>query len=127
MSETYRKVTRLLVPTRCQPGEQGPPRGGDLSAHHSHGTSDVPLHLLPQRGGRVERIYTLRGAMPRRFLQHRQGEGTQRGLHHGAPHAWPQWAVTSTFIIPGLANLLILRKKPLLSDRIIPWHREFTG
>src|SRR6266851_1579028 len=95
MLETYRKVTRLLVPTRCQPGEQGPPRGGDLSAHHSHGASDVPHHLLPKRGGRVERVYTLRGAMPRRFLQYRQGEGTQGGLHHGAPHAWPQWAVPS--------------------------------
>ena len=28
--------------------------------------------------------------------------------------------VPSTFILPGIVNPLILRKKPLLSDRIIP-------
>jgi Transposase zinc-binding domain len=56
-----------------------------------------------------------------------KGKALKGGVHHGAPHAWPQWAITSTFIIPGIDNLLILRKKLLLSGRIIPSHREFTG
>ena len=54
------------------------------------------------------------------FYSDGQGQGAPGGLHHGPPHAWPQWAVPSTFIIPGIVNLLILRKKPLLSGRIIP-------
>ena len=57
------KLTRLLVPTRCQPSEQGPPRGGDLSAYHPDGPGDVPHDFLPERGGRVERIHALWGAM----------------------------------------------------------------
>ena len=54
------------------------------------------------------------------FYSDSQGQSPQRWLHRGAPHAWPQWAVPSTFILPGIVNPLILRKKPLLSDRIIP-------
>ena len=61
------------------------------------------------------------------FYSHGQGQGAPRGLYHGAPHAWAQWAVPSTFIIPGIVNLLILREKPLLRVRIIPHKREFTG
>src|SRR5712691_6041803 len=57
------KVTRLLVPTRCQPGEQGPSRGGDLSTHHPDGPGDVPHDLLPQRRGLVERIDEMRDAV----------------------------------------------------------------
>src|SRR5262252_3160466 len=44
-----------------------------------------------------------------------------------APYLGPTTAPTSTFIIPGIVNLLILRKKRLLSGRIVPYHREFTG
>src|SRR5712691_2043825 len=46
-----------------QPGEQGPPRGGDLSAHHPDGPGDVPHDLLPERYGFVERVHALRGAV----------------------------------------------------------------
>src|SRR5262252_2997101 len=66
-----------------------------VSAYHPDGAGDVPHDLLPERRGRVECVHTLRGAMPRRFLQHRQGEGAQGGLYHGAPHAWPPWALSS--------------------------------
>ena len=38
--------------------------GGDLSAHHPDGAGHVPHDLLPQRGGRIERVHALRGAMP---------------------------------------------------------------
>ena len=47
-----------------QPGEQGPPRGGHLSAYHPDGAGDVPHDLLPERGGRVECVHALRGAVP---------------------------------------------------------------
>src|SRR6516165_2564424 len=45
----------------------------------------------------------------------------------GAAHVGPTTAPTSTFIIPGIVNLLILRKKRLLSGRIVPHYREFPG
>ena len=38
--------------------------GGYLSAHHPDGASDVPYVLLSKRGGGVERVHALRGAMP---------------------------------------------------------------
>ena len=47
-----------------QPGEQGPPRGRDVSAYHPDGPRDVPHDFLPERGDRVERIHALWGAMP---------------------------------------------------------------
>src|SRR5262249_61163434 len=48
-------------------------------------------------------------------------------FHHGAPYLESNLGPTSTFILPGIVNLLILRKKRLLSGRIVPHHREFTG
>ncbi len=47
-----------------QPGEHDAPRGGDLSAHHPDGAGHVPHNLLPERGGLIERVHALRGAMP---------------------------------------------------------------
>src|SRR6516162_10192318 len=61
---------------------------------------------------------------------HRRGPEASRGGDRGlrrAPHLEPTTPPTSTFIIPGIVNLLILRKKRLLSGRIVPHHREFTG
>ena len=89
------RCAKVAVDNWVSQVSQGPPRRRHLSAYHPDGAGDVPHDLLPERGGRVECVDTLRGAMPRRFLQHRQGEGAQGGLHHGAPHAWPQWALSS--------------------------------
>src|SRR5262249_49778959 len=61
---------------------------------------------------------------------HRRGPEASRGGDRRlrrAAYLGPTTPLSSTFIIPGLVKLLILRKKPLLSDRIIPEHREFTG
>ena len=58
------RCAKVYVGQLGQPGEQGPPRGGHLSAHHPDGAGDVPHDLLPERGGRVERVHALRGAMP---------------------------------------------------------------
>src|SRR5215510_7355933 len=57
---------------------------------------------------------------------HHQGCGAPRGALE-ARESREMLGVISTFIIPGIDNLLILRKKSLLSGRIIPSHREFTG
>ena len=47
-----------------EPGEPGPPCGSHLSAYHPDGPGDVPHALLPERGGGVERVHALWGAMP---------------------------------------------------------------
>ena len=97
-------VARAPIGWRCaahrhcrqlgQPGEPSPPRGGHLSPHHPDGPGDVPYDFLPELGGRVEHVPALRGARPRRFLSHSQGQGTPggsiTGLHtHGRHGPYP--------------------------------------
>src|SRR2546427_344625 len=103
------------------------------------GTRDAlrPCHLYPAARpgapGAAEPPPTLwsvvshgRAEPPR----HRRGPEASRGGERRlrrAPHLGPTTPPTSTFIIPGIVNLLILRKKQLLSGRIIPHKREFPG
>src|SRR5438105_4826650 len=85
----------------------------------SPGAAEPPPPLWPALShGRAEPSGHRRGLQ----ASGRGDWGPRRAAHLGSTTA-----PTSTFIIPGIVNLLILRKKRLLSGRIVPHIREFTG
>src|SRR5215831_12645599 len=118
-----------------------PRRGPGRVAHRpgTRGTRDAlrPCDLYPAArpgaAGAAEPPPPLWPALSHRHPDppgHRRGPEASRGGDRRlrrAPHLGPTTAPTSTFIIPGIVNLLILRKKQLLSGRIIPHKREFPG